>query len=61
MIIPQMPGGGFTNRTLMLKEKPGIVYALDDKNKTYSKIKSTETQDNKTYTVKKLGDEVVNG
>ena len=63
MVVPQMPGGGITNKSLTLKEKPGIIYMINDQNKTYSETSPGDpaNQDTKTYSVKKLGEETVNG
>jgi hypothetical protein len=63
MAVPQMPGGGIKNKNLIQKDKPGIIYTMNDQNKTYSEIMPTDpsSQDPKTYTVKKIGEETVNG
>ena len=63
MVVPQMPGGGIVTRTLMMKSTPDVYYIINEKNKTYSEMqkKESQTQDNKTYTVKKIGEETVNG
>ncbi len=63
MIIPQMPGGGIITKYISQKNNPDIIYAINDKSKTYKEIKkqTTEAEDTKTYTVKKLGEETVNG
>ena len=29
MLVPQMPGGGIKNKSLSLKDKPGIIYMLE--------------------------------
>ncbi|MGZ3899238.1 MAG: DUF4412 domain-containing protein [Bacteroidia bacterium] len=63
MVIPQMPGGGMEMKSLIQKSNPDVIYSINDKDKTYSerKTKETSSEDNKTYTVKKLGEEKVNG
>jgi hypothetical protein len=63
MIIPQMPGGGMTIKSLTQKNSPELIYMINDNNKTYSEKKRSDmaNEDNKTYTVKKLGEETVNG
>ncbi len=63
MVIPQMPGGGIVNKSIANKENPDSIYLLNDKTKTYSTIKKNDSQneDTKTYTVKKVGEETVNG
>ncbi|MBA3664263.1 MAG: DUF4412 domain-containing protein [Bacteroidetes bacterium] len=63
MVIPQMPGGGMQMKHLTQKSNPDVVYSLNDKDKTYSEQKTKEaaSDDSKTYTVKKLGEEKVNG
>jgi hypothetical protein len=63
MTMPQMPGSGMTTKSLSQTSKPGFIYMINDQNKTYSEIKQADMvkEDTKTYTVKKLGDETVNG
>jgi hypothetical protein len=63
MVVPQMPGGGIYMKHLVKKSRPGIIYSINDKNKTYSESNPTDpaNQDTKTYAVKKLGEETVNG
>ncbi len=64
MAVPQMPSGGIQMTTLMKKDNPDIIYSLNEANKTYTERKKTEakeTTDNTTYTVKKIGEEKVNG
>jgi hypothetical protein len=63
MIVPQMPGGGMVMKSLVKKSNPGITYMINDKNKTYSEVRPADpgNQDIKTYTVKKIGEETVNG
>lgn len=63
MVIPQMPGGGITVKSLSQNSKPDVVYLINDNNKTYSEKKTTElaAEDTKTYSVQKLGEETVNG
>jgi hypothetical protein len=61
MVVPQMPGGGFENKSLT-PAGSDVTYMLNDKDKTYSEVKRNESNtDNKTYEVKKLGEEKVNG
>jgi hypothetical protein len=61
MVVPQMPGGGFQNKSLS-PAGSDVVYMINDKDKTYSEVKKSESNDdNKTYEVKKLGEEKVNG
>lgn len=64
MIVPQMPGGGFSNKVLIKKSDPDVTYVINEKDKTYSERKKTEStpkEDTRSYTVKKLGEETVNG
>ena len=63
MVVPQMPGGGMKNKSLTMKDKPGMIYMINDQNKTYSETSPTDptNQDTKTYTVKKIGEETLNG
>jgi hypothetical protein len=63
MVIPQMPGGGMFIKSLTKKSTPGITYMINDKNKIYSQTNPTDpsNQDTKTYVVKKLGEETING
>ncbi|MGZ3883422.1 MAG: DUF4412 domain-containing protein [Bacteroidia bacterium] len=63
MVVPQMPGGGITMKSLSMKSTPDVIYTINDKNKTYTEAKKAETQaqDTKTYSVKKVGEETVNG
>lgn len=63
MVIPQMPGGGMTMKSMSMKSTPDVVYTINDNNKTYSEMKKSDAQaqDNKTYSVKKIGEETVNG
>jgi len=62
MQVPQMPGGGFQQKSLS-PAGSDVIYMINDKDKTYSEMKKTEpsNDDNKTYEVKKLGEEKVNG
>ena len=62
MVIPQMPGGGMMIKSLMQKNNP-LIYTINDKSKSYSEVSPTDPSNNdtKTYTVKKLGEENVNG
>jgi hypothetical protein len=65
MNAPQMPGGGMTMTTLSKKDNPDVFYMLNDKSKTYTENKrgggSATHEDNSTYTVKKIGNETING
>lgn len=63
MQIPQMPDGGYVSKSLSNKEKPDMIFMINDKNKTYTESKKSDSQndDKKTYTVKKIGEETVNG
>jgi len=64
MVVPQMPGGGMSSKMLIQKSNPDVAYMLNDKDKTYSERKKTEggsKEDTRTYEVKKLGEETVNG
>lgn len=64
MVVPQMPGGGMVIKSLMQKSNPDIIYTINEQNKTYTeriKGEAKETEDNRTYEVKKLGEEKVNG
>ena len=35
MSVPQMPGGGFSMKHLNQKSNPGIIYMINEKDKTY--------------------------
>jgi hypothetical protein len=61
MHIAQMPGGGFSRTSLMLKDKPGISIMLDDKAKTYSEneIKPRPAGNPDSCLVKILGNEKI--
>lgn len=64
MSAPQMPGGGIQMVSLTKKDNPDVSYILNETNKTYREQKkgaSKETTDNNTYTVKKIGEEKING
>ncbi len=63
MVVPQMPGGGMVMKSITSKSNPDVTYMINDKTKTYSEIKKTESdkEDTKTYSVKKIGEEKVNG
>lgn len=63
MIIPQMPGGGINIKSLTKKSNPDVTYIVNDNTKTFSETKNSETakEDTKTYLVKKIGNETVNG
>jgi hypothetical protein len=62
MAIPQMPGGGMSNKSLVKNSTPDVIYMLDDKEKKYSEIKKSDpADDQKTYTASKMPDETING
>ncbi len=64
MSSPKMPNGGMTMTTLIKKDSPDMFYMLNDKAKTYSEMKKGANgnhDDNATYTVKKVGNESING
>lgn len=63
MAVAQMPGSSMANKNLVIKSAPDVIYIINDKSKTYSELKRVETEkeDAKTYTVKKLGEETLNG
>jgi hypothetical protein len=65
MSAPSMPGGGMKNKSLSMKSNPDVIYMINDQNKTYSEMKKGQGQqggeDNRTYTVKKIGTETVAG
>ncbi len=66
MSSPKMPGGGMTMTTLSKKDTPDVFYMLNDNSKTYTENKrnagaGTTHEDNNTYTVKKVGNETING
>ncbi len=63
MVVPQMPGGGIMNKSLYMKSAPDVIYMINDKNKSYSESKKSDVQseDKKNYTIKKVGEETVNG
>jgi hypothetical protein len=61
MVVPQMPGGGFSKTTLVKSDKPGTVYTLDDKNKTYTstEVVTSGAAATDNITVKVIGKEKV--
>jgi hypothetical protein len=65
MSSPKMPGGSMTMSTLKKNDDKETLYMINDKNKTYSKSKRNSAgghhEDNNTYTVKKIGNETING
>jgi len=67
MKIPQMPGGGMKTVYLFKNDQPNTIILLNDKNKTYTEIKTNEDaaegniEDKNEYTIKKLGEETING
>jgi hypothetical protein len=54
---------GMNMVSLTKKESPDVVYMINDKDKTYREMKKSTSQpdDNSTYTVKKIGNETING
>ena len=65
MVNDKIPGGMMMT-TIGNKKNPDVNYALNEKTKTYSEIKKQDpkkisTDDNRNYTVKKLGEETING
>jgi hypothetical protein len=62
---PQMPGGGISKVSLILKSDPKKVYMLDDKAKTYTETEITASsmpaEDPGEYEVTLVGKEKVNG
>jgi hypothetical protein len=63
MAAAQMPGA-MSVKSLHKRSNPDVSYTINDKNKTYSENPYKENQaaeDTKKYTVKKLGEETVNG
>lgn len=58
-------GGNMMNMTsLLLKEKPDVIYVLNEASKSYSEMKkgtAATAEDKSTYSVKKLGNETING
>jgi hypothetical protein len=63
MASPKMPGGAMIIKSLSKKSTPDVSYIIDDKNKTYREQKKSTHQNHeeKDVTVKKVGDETVNG
>jgi hypothetical protein len=65
MAMPQMPGGEMIIKSLSKKSVPDVSYTIDDKNKTYKEQKKSTTapanKEEKDVTVKKLGNETING
>lgn len=64
-MVSQKQGGGMTMTTLLKKDHPELIYMLNDAAKTYTEMKKAEavgsTEDKGTYTVKKIGNEMING
>ncbi|MGZ3866432.1 MAG: DUF4412 domain-containing protein [Bacteroidia bacterium] len=61
---PQLPGGEMIIKSLYKKSTPDVTYMIDDKSKTYREQKKSATHKNheeKEVTVKKVGEETVNG
>jgi len=66
MAVPQLPGGALSLVSLVLKDSPGQVFMLDEKNKSYTVIDATSDEDWKDapesdYVVTVIGNENVNG
>jgi hypothetical protein len=62
MSMPQMPGGGMQFKSLSMSSAPDVIYKIDDSNRTYSESKKNESsEDTRSYTVIKVGEETVNG
>ncbi len=64
MLAPQLPGGEMKSKSLSKKSNPDVFYVIDDVNKTYREQKKSAARpvkDEKEITVKKLGEETVNG
>lgn len=62
---PQLPNG-IKITSLSLKAAPSVIYLLNDKDKTYSEVKTSESEDYKDfpqseYEITVLGKETVNG
>lgn len=59
------PSGGMTMSSLIKKDSPEFIYMINDANKTYSEMKkggaNGNQEDTHTYTVKKIGNETING
>ena len=59
------PAGGITMVTMIKKDAPDVIYMINESNKSYSEMKrgtqGGNTEDNHTYTVKKIGNETING
>lgn len=67
MTVPNLPGGGEISMvSLVLKDKPGMVFLLDEENKSYTEIETGKDEDWKDapesdYEVTVIGKEKVNG
>lgn len=62
MNMPQMPGGGINNISLILKDNPDKIYVLNEAAKTYTEHdKSAKSGAEGGYEVTVLGKENVNG
>lgn len=61
MKVPQMPGGEINIITIAKKEDESKVYLINEATKSYSEQLTTNKEDNNSYTVKVVGQEVVNG
>lgn len=64
MSSAKAPGGGMKMVSLIKKDTPDMIYMINESNKTYSEMKKGQGgsyEDEHTYTVKKIGNETVNG
>jgi hypothetical protein len=64
MTAPQLPGGEMKSKSLSKKNNPDVLYIIDDNKKTYREQKKSApntVKEEKEITVKKIGDETVNG
>ncbi len=63
MMLPQMPDRGIITKNLSQKNEPEVMYTINDRSKTYTETtkKASAKEDTKTYVVKKIGEEQVNG
>jgi hypothetical protein len=63
MYVPKMPGGGTSGKSLVRIADPDLIYMISDKDKSYSELKKPAggEDDQKNYTVSKMGEEKING
>ena len=63
MVVPQMPGGGIHMVNMTMSDHPDLIYSINDNSKSYTESKKTDVaqEDKREYTVKKIGEEKVNG